>query len=154
MGTTLVAGLFGLGGVVLGNNIRIGSLNFGGTEYDRPLSGSVPRNAICFWHQNPPTGYRLIRKSEDGNWLESQPNGMTYQHGPLGRVTQGPFRGTILKRVENPRDEPWPVQLFIPDQGSHNVLLYRQDSASSWKYVSILEESTDNCPRLSPSARR
>lgn len=145
----VIGGMVGMLGLVVGNNVHIGSLQLFGTEYDKPAIAQSPRTAICFWHQNKPAGYRLMQRQEDGTWLETQPDGMSYRHIEVGRVKLGPWHGVILERKENPRNEPWPVQLFIPDAGAHNALLFRPDPKAEWEYISTIAPSTDNCPRLS-----
>ena len=144
----IVAGLLGIIGVVLGK-ANIVSLQFGGTEFDQPTVKMSPRSEICFWHRNSPTGYRLIRRQPDGVWIETQPDGMQFHHIEVGRVERGPWHGVITRREENPKDEPWPVQLFIPDVGAHNVLLYRPSPQASWEFVRVLNGSVQDCPRMS-----
>src|SRR5215210_7702853 len=119
--TTSLAGMLGLIGVVVGNNIHIQGLTLGGTEYDYPQTKGLPREAVCYWHANKPAGFRLIQHRQDGTWLETQPDGKEYHHKEIGHVTRGPWHGVITDRVEHPTDEPWPVQPFIPDEGSHDV---------------------------------
>lgn len=150
----IVGGMLGIIGLIAANNLKIGGIVFGGTEYDSPTTKLTPRTAICFWHRNAPSGFRLIQSVGDGTWLEKQPDGMEYHHIEIGRVAQGPFQGAVLVRKENPKDEPWYVETFVPDIGSGNVLFYRPDKKSAWEYVSILETSTDNCPRMSPDPPR
>lgn len=142
---TVLAGSFTLLGVLLS---KVSVIDIGGTALDKPTAKLQPRDAACFWHQNNPTGYRLLQRQADGGWIETQPNGMTYHHVEVGRVTRGPFHGMILRRTENPVGEPWPVELFVPDVGAGNVLLYRPDPKLGWEYAAIIEPSIAGCPRL------
>ncbi len=148
----VITGLLGTLGLVVGNNLHIDSLDFvRKSAFDKPVGTHEPRTAFCFWHQNSPAGFRLMQRQPDGKtWLETQPDGRTYHHEQIGRVNQGPWPGAVLRRLENPLNEPWPVQLFVPDKGVGNVLLYRPGSKTGWEYASVIQDSTANCPR--PSA--
>lgn len=141
----VVAGIFTLLGAVIG---KVSVISFGGTTLDKPTVTLARRDTICFWHGNATAGYRLIARRSDGTWLETQPNGMVYHHAEIGRVTIGPFHGTMLQRKENPIGEPWPVEVFIPDVGAGNVLYYRPDQQTGWEYAALLEPSNLNCPRV------
>jgi len=88
-----------------------------------------------------------MERHADGTWLETQPDDMQYHHKELGHITRGPFHGAIIQRVENPAKEQYPVQLFIPDEGAGDVLLYRSDQGVSWEYAARLNTTTSNCPR-------
>src|ERR1700687_3988189 len=76
------------------------------TEFDRPRSTTSPRTAFCFFMPNPPAGYRRMVKGSGNVWLETQPDNVVLQHEVVGRVNYGPWRGVILRRLEN-RD-PYP----------------------------------------------
>jgi hypothetical protein len=135
------------GAVIASPNIP-GFQVFGG-HYDYPTVNLLPRNEFCFWHQNTPTGYRLFTRHSDGTWIETQPDNIAYHHKELGRVRRGPFHGVILSRVENPPHENYPVQLFVPDSGAGNVLMYRPDEKNGWEYAGVLTSTVSNCPRKS-----
>jgi len=143
----LIAGCFTVAGALLG---RLDVIRIGGGPLDKPTAKLHPRQAVCFFHKNSPPGYRLLQRQDNGGWIETQPDGMQYHHIEEGRVTHGPFQGVVLKRVENPVGQPWPVELFVPDDGASNVLLYRPDPKASWEYAGIIEQSTAGCPRTGP----
>ena len=64
-------------------------------------------------------------------------------------MRNGPLHGVVLERLQPPPGEPWPVQVFIADEGLSDVLLYRPKPGGAWEYVSLLAPSTRDCPRRS-----
>jgi hypothetical protein len=123
------------------------------TGENQPRGETEERAQFCFYMPNPPPGWRKMVKRSNTGWEETQPNNIIYQHRVLARISAGPWPGTIIQRIENPKGEPYPVQLFIPDKGTaFTNILFRPDSLGYWKAVSTVEDDMSNCPRPSKSA--